>query len=117
MGVGDLVFDPKRRQVSNGGVSVQLTRPEAGLLGLLMAQPETTVPRSALMAALDRPGRNPEALVNVHMSHLRQKLGHLTSSVAVHTVPRRGYVLRLEHHTAGAANKSSSLSCPEIHHD
>jgi len=115
--MGNLVFDPKRRQVSNGGVSVQLTRPEAGLLGLLMAQPETIVSRGALMAALDRPGRNPEALVNVHMSYLRQKLGHLTSSVAVHTVPRRGYLLRLEHPGATVANNRSGRSYPEAHDD
>jgi len=76
-------------------VSVQLTRPEALLLGLLIAQPERTVPRTDLMAALESPGANPEALVNVHISHLRQKLARLTRGMVVHTVPRHGYVLRL----------------------
>ncbi|WP_022802692.1 GAF domain-containing protein [Deinococcus ficus] len=93
--VGDVAFDPERRRVSRGAVSVQLTRPEALLLGLLIAQPERTVPRTDLMAALESPGANPEALVNVHISHLRQKLARLTRGMVVHTVPRHGYVLRL----------------------
>lgn len=100
--VGDVAFDPERRRVWKGAVSVQLTRPEALLLGLLIAQPERTVPRTDLMAALESPGANPEALVNVHISHLRQKLARLTRGMVVHTVPRHGYVLRLNDpaHTA-----------------
>ena len=94
--LGDVAFDPERRRVSKGAVSVQLTRPEALLLGLLIAQPERTVPRTDLMAALESPGANPEALVNVHISHLRQKLARLTRGMVVHTVPRHGYSLRLK---------------------
>ena len=69
-------LDPSRREVLNDGVPVELTTTEFEILRVLLANAGRVVPRERLMeqargsdwAAYDRS-------IDVHISHLRRKLG------------------------------------------
>ncbi|MEN0067136.1 MAG: response regulator transcription factor [Myxococcota bacterium] len=73
---GGLVVDPDRRQVILDGVSIELTTTEFEILRVLVERAGRVVPRDRLMelargedyASFDRS-------VDVHISHLRRKLG------------------------------------------
>lgn len=74
--LGDLSVDVAARTVKNRGADVELTGLEFDLLVALVRRAGRVVPRSAL---LDLAGRSDvtvsDRTVDVHVSHLRQKLG------------------------------------------
>ncbi len=74
--VGDLTVDAPAREVRLAGESVALTRTEFDLLAALAARPNVVLSRAALLDAVwggSYVGH--EHLVDVHVLHLRQKLG------------------------------------------
>jgi DNA-binding response OmpR family regulator len=74
--VGDLIVDAPAREARLAGESVQLTRTEFDVLAALAARPNVVLSRAALLDAVwggSRVGH--EHLVDVHVLHLRQKLG------------------------------------------
>ncbi|QZN87056.1 response regulator transcription factor [Cellulomonas sp. C5510] len=74
--VGDLVVDPAARRVTLAGELVDLTPTEFDLLTILLSRPTEALSRRALIEALR--GSNwygDESLVDVHVLHLRRKLG------------------------------------------
>ena len=74
--VGDLAADLGRRAVERSGARIDVTGIEFDILIALMRRAGRVVPREAL---LDEAGRGDvtvgERTVDVHISHLRQKLG------------------------------------------
>lgn len=74
--VGDLTVDAPAREARLAGESVPLTRTEFDVLAALAARPNVVLSRAALLDAVwggDCVGH--EHLVDVHVLHLRQKLG------------------------------------------
>ena len=73
---GELVIDPGARSVSVDGVAVELTRTEFDLLEALSARPRQVLSRRTLIEAVWGPGWvGDERLADVHISHIRSKLG------------------------------------------
>ncbi len=73
---GDLVVDPLGRDVWLSGEPVALTRTEFELLATLSAQPRMAFSRRQLIDAVwDEAWVGDEHLVDVHIGHLRRKLG------------------------------------------
>jgi DNA-binding response OmpR family regulator len=96
--VGDVQADVGTREVHVGGLAVELTGIEFDILVALMRRPGRVVPRDAL---LSEAGRSDvvvgERTVDVHISHLRAKLGDDPRSPRrIKTVRGVGYVLARE---------------------
>ena len=92
--VGKLRVDPAARSVWVGDTEVELTGLELDILAALAKQAGEVIPRDRLLAAA---GRSDvvvsERAIDVHISHLRQKLGE---GVRIKTVRGVGYVLARE---------------------
>jgi len=85
--VKDLVLDDKRMLLTRGGVNVVLSKTEFALLHALMRYPDRVLTRRELEArALPH---SEGAALDVHMSHLRQKIGE----GYIRTVRGVGYVV------------------------
>jgi DNA-binding response OmpR family regulator len=91
--VSDIVVDVPARVASRGGQAVELTGIEFDILVALLRRAGRVVPRDAL---LSEAGRGDvvvgERTVDVHISHLRQKLGDDPPQL-IKTVRGVGYVL------------------------
>ncbi len=93
--VQDILIDIDARIITRAGVAIDLTGIEFDLLVALARRAGRVVPRDGLLAAA---GRDDvivgERTVDVHISHLRQKLGDDPRSPAlIKTVRGVGYVL------------------------
>jgi DNA-binding response OmpR family regulator len=74
--IGDLSLDPGSREVHLGGTPVQLTRTEFDLLGALIERPKLAYTRRQLIERVWGPDWvGDEHRVDVHMVHIRRKLG------------------------------------------
>ncbi|UZN04256.1 response regulator transcription factor [Cellulomonas sp. S1-8] len=74
--VGSLTIDPAAREVCVDGDPVALTRTEFDVLAALASRPGLVFSRPALIEAVWGPGWvGDEHLVDVHVLHVRQKLG------------------------------------------
>jgi DNA-binding response OmpR family regulator len=94
-GVGDLVLDPAARTVAVADRPVELTRTEFDLLAALTARPRAAFTRRQLVQAVWGPDwYGDEHIVDVHVGHLRRKLGDDAGSPRyVRTVRGVGYGL------------------------
>lgn len=73
---GDLAIDVDGREVTVGGVPVALTRTEFDVLAALARDPGVVLTRAQLIGAVWGPRWiGDEHLVDVHIGHLRRKLG------------------------------------------
>lgn len=90
---GDLVIDPDAREVEVGGVLVDLTRTEFDVLDALSSQPRLAYSRRQLVDAVWGPDWvGDDRLVDVHVAHVRRKLGDDPASPRyVSTVRGVGY--------------------------
>ena len=90
---GDLSIDVDGREVTVSGTPVALTRTEFDLLAALSQEPGLVFTRSQLIAAVWGPSWvGDEHLVDVHIGHLRRKLGDdATRGRFVRTVRGVGY--------------------------
>lgn len=80
--VGDIVLTPRTREVRQSGRLVTLTATEFDLLEALLRTAGQVVGRNELFRQVL--GREPEPLdrsIDMHISHLRKKLGHTHSGV------------------------------------
>jgi DNA-binding response OmpR family regulator len=93
--VGPLRIDPSARDVTLDGATVPLTRTEFDVLAALAAEPGRAYTRAALIATVWGDGwYGDEHLVDVHVAHLRRKLGDDPASPRfVRTVRGIGYRL------------------------
>lgn len=74
--VGGLVMDPQGRHLTLDGSAVELTRTEFDLLAALMEHPKAVLTRRQLIDAVWGPGwYGDEHVVDVHIGHVRDKLG------------------------------------------
>lgn len=90
--VGDLVLDPAARLASVAGSPVALTRTEFDLLESLMARPRQVLSRAQLVSEVWGEGWvGDERLVDVHVAHLRAKLGPDAGTRYVVTVRGVGF--------------------------
>lgn len=90
----NLVVDIGRQQVSVGGTEVLLTGAEFALLAVLVAAAGQVVDKDRLCeAALGRRLQAYDRSVDMHLSHLRRKLGPLPDgSARIKTVRGAGYL-------------------------
>jgi DNA-binding response OmpR family regulator len=73
---GDLEVDVAGRQVRVAGVPVALTRTEFNLLAALATRPHEALSRRRLIDVVwDPAGVGDEHIVDVHIGHLRRKIG------------------------------------------
>jgi DNA-binding response OmpR family regulator len=95
LALGDIVIDIAGREVTVGGAPADLTGLEFDLLVALARRAGKVVSRDALLAEAGRSDVTvSERTVDVHISHLRQKLGDDPRSPArIRTVRGVGYVL------------------------
>jgi len=91
--VGALVVDLDARDVEVDGSAVELTRTEFDLLAALAARPRTAFGRRQLIEAVwGQEWVGDEHLVDVHVGHLRRKLGDDVGSARfIRTVRGIGY--------------------------
>jgi DNA-binding response OmpR family regulator len=74
--IGDLAVDEESRTVTVGGSPVELTRTEFDLLATMAARPRLAFSRRQLIDAVwGSDWYGDEHLVDVHVGHLRRKLG------------------------------------------
>jgi DNA-binding response OmpR family regulator len=92
---GDVSIDVGARVASRGGEPIELTGLEFDLLVALARRPGRVIPREALLAEAGRGDVSVgERTVDVHVSHLRQKLGDDPRAPRlIKTVRGVGYVL------------------------
>jgi len=90
---GSLLLDLAGREVSVGGRLVDLTRTEFDVLAALAARPRMVFTRTQLIEAVWGPAWvGDEHLVDVHIGHLRRKLGDdISAPVHIRTVRGVGY--------------------------
>lgn len=95
LAVGDITIDVASRQVHIGGVAVELTGLEFDILLTLARRPGRVVARETLLAQAGRDDVTvSDRAVDVHVSHLRRKLGDDARPPAIiKTVRGVGYVL------------------------
>ena len=96
--VGDVEVDTGTRHVRRAGEPVELTNVEYELLALLLAAAGRVVRREDLVReALGREISPFDRSIDMHISHLRKKLGHRTNGVErIKTVRGVGYIYARE---------------------
>ncbi|MGF1646732.1 MAG: response regulator transcription factor [Kineosporiaceae bacterium] len=91
----DLVLDPRTREVTRGGRTVDLTRTEHDLLELLLRRARQVLPRRLLLDQVWGPDAPPVSnTLEVYVGYLRRKLEAGGEPRLLHTVRGVGYVLR-----------------------
>jgi two-component system response regulator CpxR len=94
LSVGDVVLSPRNRSVKRDGVPVELTSVEFTLLEVLLRQAGQVISRDELVEkALGRRLSAYDRSIDVHVSALRKKLGHLAGeSERIKTIRGIGYL-------------------------
>ncbi|MBR7825042.1 response regulator transcription factor [Actinospica sp. MGRD01-02] len=92
--VGDLVLDDQAREVTRGGVPVELSPTEFALLRYLMEHPRQVLSKAQILEEVWSYDFGGDAhVVELYISYLRKKL-HDGRPPVIHTVRGMGYVLR-----------------------
>lgn len=100
--VGDLVVRPDSHRVTLGGVEVELTRIEFGILEALTEHPERTVSRQVLCERVwGQDWSHDDHVVDVHIANLRKKIDR---GGARHIRTVRGIGYRINEQPAAVAN-------------
>lgn len=95
LGVGDLVLDISRREVTRGGALVELTNREFEVLRCLMERPGRVVSREYLLREVWGYDFDPETnIVDVYISYLRSKIDEGRNRPLIHTVRGIGYKVK-----------------------
>ncbi len=91
----DVIVDLEARQVTRAGTRIELTRTEFDLLATLAARPRAAFTRRQLLdAAWGEGWYGDEHVVDVHIAHLRSKIGDDAASPRyIRTVRGVGYGL------------------------
>jgi DNA-binding response OmpR family regulator len=93
--LGDLTMDPAARQVHVKDAAISLTRTEFDLLAALIANPRVVLTRRQLTDAVwGADWFGDDQIVDVHVGHLRRKLGDdATKPRYIRTVRGVGYAM------------------------
>lgn len=91
----DLRMDPRAREVTRGGVRLDLTPTEFDLLAVFLGDPERLLTKNHLKHAVwgKDPGTN---LLDVYIGYLRRKTETGRRARLLHTVRGMGFILREE---------------------
>ena len=90
--IGPMEVDTVRRRVTLGGEEVTLTQTEFVVLECLARSPDRIVTRDAIAAVLYQRAVTPyERSIDVHVSHLQQKLGR--EDLMIRAMRGAGYIL------------------------
>lgn len=91
--IGTLTMDAQGRNLTLDGDEIELTRTEFDLLAAMMAQPRSVLTRRKLIDAVWGPGwYGDEHVVDVHIGHVREKIGDAASEPRfIRTVRGVGY--------------------------
>jgi len=93
--IGDVRLDPASRTVTCSQQPVELTGIEYSILELLMQTAGRTVTRDEICLRIYQRKASPfDRAIDVHVSHIRRKLG--SSGSLVHTVRGAGYLFALD---------------------
>jgi DNA-binding response OmpR family regulator len=94
--VGDLTLDPKSHRVARGGVTINLTRREYGILEVLMRHPGEIVGCAQLAERVwERQPHRFGTIIKVHICNLRRKIEPAGVPRLLHTIRGHGYRLGL----------------------
>ncbi|MGP4112697.1 response regulator [Streptomyces sp. 4N509B] len=94
LAAGDLTLDPARHRVARGGVEVELTAREYGLLEFLMRRKGTVLAKTDILAGVwDAHYDGSENVVEVYIRYLRKKIDEPFGRQAIRTVRGAGYLL------------------------
>lgn len=94
LAVGDLTLDRASRQVSRGGITIDLRRKEFAILECLMLRAGTVVSRETLTRyAWDSGDDNWTNTIDVHIKYLRDKIDRPFQQPCIKTVHGLGYRL------------------------
>jgi len=92
--MADLTLDPATRRVTRGGAPVALTPKEYAILEGLIRNAGEVVSRTRLAELVwDEASEVLDNLLDVHVSHLRNKLDREASVPLIHTIRGVGYRL------------------------
>jgi two-component system OmpR family response regulator len=92
--VGDLVMDEDAREVTRGGVAVELSPTEFELLRYLMRNPRRVLSKAQILDRVWSYDFGGQAhIVELYISYLRRKVDAGREPM-IHTVRGAGYVLR-----------------------
>ncbi len=92
--VDDLVLDPSRHWVARGGVEVELTPREYGVLEFLMRHAGVVVTKQEILRSVwDVNYEGDDNIVEVYVGYLRRKVDAPFASRTIHTVRGVGYRL------------------------
>ena len=101
--VGDLTLDPAAHLVERGGVRVDLTAKEFGLLEFLMRHAGEVLSRSTLIDHVwDFAFEGDSNVVDVYVRYLREKIDRPFGADSIETVRGAGYRFRAEDADAAA---------------
>ena len=94
--VGTLVLSKETREVRRGGETLELTVVEFNLLEVLMRSAGRVVTREELVKIVQGRAFNPlDRSIDIHVSHLRKKLGSAANGLeGIKTIRGVGYLLR-----------------------
>ncbi len=93
--VGDTLLDPRSREVTVDGKSIQLTQTEFDLLHLLLRSPGEVITKQTLSSeVLGKPLSQWDRSIDVHVSNLRKKLsaGADHTDTRIRTLRGTGYM-------------------------
>jgi two-component system OmpR family response regulator len=89
---GGLTLDPSTRTVCRGDVEIDLTAKEFALLHLFMRRPNKVMSRATIRAAVSGlTDEQPSNVVDVHVSHLRNKIDRPFGTDSIQAVYGIGY--------------------------
>ncbi len=92
--VGDLTLDPASRAVRRGGIDIDLTPREFGLLHYLMRRSGEVVPKLEILQAVwDANYEGDENVVEVYIGYLRRKIDQPYGRQTIQTLRGAGYRL------------------------
>jgi two-component system OmpR family response regulator len=92
---GELRLDPARREVSRGGVQIDLSAKEFAVLEALMRNPGEVISRVALIErAWDMAYEARSNVVDVYVRRLREKVDRPFGRTTIETIRGAGYRLR-----------------------
>ena len=116
--IDDLLIDTETRDVTREGRRVNLTPREYDLLHALAAHEDQVVTREMILERVWSDGGDMAAsnTVDVHVATLRKKIDGGRETPLIHTIHRRGYLLRRPeaNEPTGAAEASPSpVTAPE----
>ena len=93
--VAGRTIDLTRSEIRHGGGSFEISERESGILRYLLSNPDRPVPRDELLRhvwGID-PARVETRTVDMHIAHLRKKLGDQSQNI-LETVRGKGYCLK-----------------------